>query len=345
MFEKIEKIVFCETDDIAEIHATLFSDDPGFFRGANFDGCDVTGLDKPELLFDGVSWRGVVVSDKKRASRAFRNAEMREGLTKSEKVNAAAGEADEIRQARSDLALRIAQFGPDHLNVGFAQVNLGLALESAAQWDDAIVVLREGLRIAEALGTDHGLLGVCLSGLALALREQPNVAGMAGDERTVLFRQIAGLYRRAYKHNRRLHVELHMGTATDLSNLAGTYDALGDRRRARRIAALALATSRKVLAPGDPRLANTLNNLGAMHLKDRAPDRALPMLEEALEIRETAFADIPRHPLRINTAGWLATCRLALPEPDEAGARALCTQYGFDYDERARRAAQCRPLT
>jgi hypothetical protein len=156
-------------------------------------------------------------------------------------------------------------------------------------------------------------------------------------------RDIEALERHAYEQGRRLHGALHDQTATHIGNLATTYDALGDRRRAWRNAARALITRRKILKLGDPRLAYPLNNLGALHLKDRAPDRAAPLLKKALAIREAAFADIPRHPDRIDTARWLAACRLALLAPDEPGARALCTQYDLDFDERARKAAQYRP--
>jgi tetratricopeptide (TPR) repeat protein len=248
-----------------------------------------------------------------------------------------------LSHARMALRLKIARLGPDHSAVGIGQGNLGAALGDAGLWEEAVTAKREALRIAEAQGPDYAHLGAALSNLASALRGQADADGMAGAARIARLREIEALQRRAYKHDRRLHGALREQTARNLSNLANTYDALGDRRRARRIAALALATRREVLAPGDPRLATSLSNLGAIHLKDCAPDRALPLLEEAWEIAEAAFAAIPRHPLRITTADWLATCRLALPEPDEAGARALCTQYGFNFDQHARDAARYRP--
>ncbi|MFT4794444.1 MAG: tetratricopeptide (TPR) repeat protein [Paracoccaceae bacterium] len=249
-----------------------------------------------------------------------------------------------LSHARMALRLKITRLGPDDPEVGAGQGNLGGALGAAGLWADAVTARREALRIAEAQGPDYPQLGTRLSNLAWALSGQAVADGMAGDARIARLREVEGLQRRAYKHYRRLPDAPDDGTASCLSNLAATYDALGDRRRARRIAALALATWREVLKkPGDPRLAYSLNNLGAMHLEDRAPDRALPMLEEALAIREAAFADNPRHPFRIGTAKWLATCRLALPTPDEPGARALCDQYDLKYDDIARDAAQFRP--
>lgn len=248
-----------------------------------------------------------------------------------------------LSHARMALRLMIARLGPEDTEVGTGHSNLGAALGDAGLWEEAVAAKREALRIVEAQGPEYAHLGAALSNLAFGLRGQADADGMAGDARIARLREVEALFRRAYKHDRRLHGALHDWTATRLSNLANTYDALGDRRRAWRNAARALITWRRVLAPGDPRLAYPLNNLGSYHLEDRAPDRALPLLEEALAIAEAAFAAIPRHPLRIGAARWLAACRLALPEPDEAGARALCDQYGFDYDERARRAAQCRP--
>jgi tetratricopeptide (TPR) repeat protein len=250
-----------------------------------------------------------------------------------------------LSYARMALRLKIARLDPADAEVGIGHSNLGGALGDAGLWAEAEAARREALRIAEAQGPDYPLLGGALSNLASALRGQADADGMAGDARIARLREVEALQRRAYEHDRRLHGALHERTATDLSNLASTYGALGDRRRAWRNAARALITRRKLLAPGDPRLAYPLNILGALHMKDRAPDRALPLLEEAFRILDEAYGDNRRPGIRIATANWLATCRLALPARDEAGARALCTQYGFDFDKIARDAAQCRPLT
>lgn len=250
-----------------------------------------------------------------------------------------------LAYARGALALKIARLGPDDPEVGIGHDSLGGALGDAGKWAEAVTEYREALRIAEAQGPDYALLGAALSNLAWAMKGELDAAPPDAAAREARLREVAALERRAYKHDRRLHGALHDETATDLNNLANTYDALGDRRRARRISALALATRREVLAPGDPSLATTLNNLGSYHLKDRAPKRALPLMEEALAIREAAFADNPRHPYRIGTAQWLALCHLALPTPDAAGAAALCKKYDLDYDALAPRAQQFRPLT
>jgi tetratricopeptide (TPR) repeat protein len=247
-----------------------------------------------------------------------------------------------LAYARAALDLKIARLGPDHPEVGTGHDNLGGALCDAGEWAEAVTERREALRIAEAKGADHPLLGTRLSNLASAMNGEATTT-LSGDALRVQLHEVAKLERRAYKVDRRLHGARHEWTATRLNNLALTFAMLGDLPRALRIGALALATWRKVLPPGDPRLAPSLNNLGGYHMDDRAPDRALPLLTEALAILAAALeAD---HPRRVITARWLARCHLALPTPDVAGAEALCKEYGFDFDEIHSNAAQCRPLS
>jgi tetratricopeptide (TPR) repeat protein len=247
-----------------------------------------------------------------------------------------------LAYACAALNLKIARLGPDHPEVGTGHANLGGALCDAGEWAEAVTELREALRIAEAQGADYPLLGEALSNLAFAMKGEAT-ATLSGDARRVRLHEVAKLERRAYKFDRRLHGALHERTAADFNNLAITFAMLGDLPRALGIGALALATWRQVLPPGDPRLAGPLNNLGGYHMKDRDPNRALPLLTEALPILAAAFA--VDHPNRVTTADWLATCHLAQQAPDVAGAAALCKTYGLDFDKINRAAAQYRPLS
>jgi tetratricopeptide (TPR) repeat protein len=248
-----------------------------------------------------------------------------------------------LAYARAALDLQIARLGPDDPSVGIGHDNLGGALGAAGAWSEAVTERRKALRISEAQGANYPLLGKRLSNLASAMKGEAT-ATFSGDARRARLLEVAALGRRAYKVDRRLPDAPNERTAMRLSNHAYTFDLLGDRRRAQRIGALALATWRKVLvAPGDPRLATSLSNLGGYHMKDRAPDRALPLLTEALAIRAAAFA--ADHPRCVTTARWLARCHLAQQAPDVAGAAALCKTYGLDFDEINRDAAQCRPLS
>jgi tetratricopeptide (TPR) repeat protein len=247
-----------------------------------------------------------------------------------------------LAYARTALDLKIACLGPDHPEVGIGHSCLGGALYAAGEWAEAVTEHREALRIVEAQGADYPLLGTVLSNLAFAMRGEA-MATLSGDARRVRLHEVAKLQRRAYKFDRRRHGARHEWTAMDLNNLAATFASLGDLPRALRIGALALATWRQVLPPGDPRLGISLNNLGSYHMDDRAPDRALPLLTEALAILTDAFA--ADHPRRVITARWLARCHLAQQAPDVAGAAALCKAYGLDFDEINRDAAEYRPLS
>jgi tetratricopeptide (TPR) repeat protein len=248
-----------------------------------------------------------------------------------------------IEYARILLRLAITSFGSSSSIVGDAHDRLGASLGAADQWDEAVASLREALRIAEMQGPDYSKLGTRLSNLAATLADQAIHAGSIPDSTKDYLAECEDLLRRAYKQDRRVCGVLHFWTGMRLSNLGGVCKARGEMRRAQRISALALATLRKAVPPGDLRLANTLHNLGVMYVEDHAPQRAQALLEEALAILETAFANNPRHPYRMLSARWLAACRLALPVPDVAGTRALCVQYGFDYDAHACDAAQYRP--
>jgi tetratricopeptide (TPR) repeat protein len=247
-----------------------------------------------------------------------------------------------LAYARAALDLTITRLGPDHPEVGTGHANLGGALYAAGEWAEAVTEYRKALRIAEAQGAGRPDLGVAISNLASAMAGEAT-ATLSGDARRVRLHEVAKLERRAYKVDRRLPDAPNERTATRLNNLAATFASLGDLRRALRIGALALATWRKVLAPGDPRLASALSNLGGYHMDDRASDRALPLLTEALDIFADAF--VVDHPNRVTTADWLATCHLAQQAPDVAGAAALCKTYGLDFDKINRDAAQCRHLS
>ena len=87
---------------------------------------------------------------------------------------------------------------------------------------------------------------------------------------------------------------------------------------------------RAVLAPSDPALATSVHNLAALMLQTPDWRDAEPLLDEAREIYEDAFAAYPRHPDRVNTADYLTTA--ALMRGDRAKAEAIVARYPDDLD-------------
>jgi tetratricopeptide (TPR) repeat protein len=248
-----------------------------------------------------------------------------------------------LEYARAALRLKMARLDHDEAEVGDGHDRLGAALAAGKLWSEAVNSHREALRIAGGHGASHPLLGTRQVNLASALRGQMVAEEMAGDALIARLQEIETLERSAYKNHRALFGALHDRTAGALNNLAITCEALGDRRRARRISTLALATRRKIIFPGDPRIAYPLTNIGALYLKDCAPEQALPMLRESLRILEDVFGSSSRPEILIATADWLTLCLLALPTPDFLEAWAVCERYGFDFDYYAGTAAQYRP--
>ena len=87
---------------------------------------------------------------------------------------------------------------------------------------------------------------------------------------------------------------------------------------------------RTVLNANDPQLAAGMHNLAALHLQTLDWREAEPLLDEALTIREDAFAAYPRHPDRVNTAKFLAIA--ALMRGDRVKAEAIVARYPDDLD-------------
>lgn len=81
---------------------------------------------------------------------------------------------------------------------------------------------------------------------------------------------------------------------------------------------VALYHARKLLPKGDIEIAIRTTNLGRVLLKAGKFDEARSHLTEGLSIREDAFADNTKHPVRIANAKWLSTLELLAGHTDQA---------------------------
>ena len=245
-----------------------------------------------------------------------------------------------LRYSQKSLELKIARLGETHAEVGTGYNNLSSRLWRLDRLEEAEQHAARTVEISEALEdisevqsaiwlSNHGLMANHLS---------RRLEGSAREEMLVLAQR---RYDQALEIDERLHGRESAQVATRLTNLADLWAWQGLWQKVLEASGEALATRHKVLDAGDPIRALSLNNLGAQLLDsgrvrlEAKGESALDLLEQALAIYQDAFADLPRHPDRVGTAGWLARahwCFEALGEygADPARAAILCRAYEHD---------------
>ncbi|WP_299861223.1 toll/interleukin-1 receptor domain-containing protein [uncultured Hoeflea sp.] len=245
-----------------------------------------------------------------------------------------------LEMARASFALTEKRLPEAHVEIALGLATLGLALMRAGELGQAEEHLARALELDEAhrpetvnLANRYDQHGAVLSRLAQAGDATALPRSLKRHQQALaLFRQQSG--------------RTSDGTAQALNNLAGVRDLQGRTAAAARLSQAALVIRREVLDPGDARLGYSLVNTGSYWLQSGSANRAEALLREALELRRTVFAAQPQHPETRNAASWLISCLLVLaragddPDARQAGARALCAQYSFDFAEREESARQ-----
>ncbi|QIE54703.1 tetratricopeptide repeat protein [Pikeienuella piscinae] len=245
-----------------------------------------------------------------------------------------------LPMARESLRIKRARLAEDHRNIAVAHANLGVAFQRLGRFNEAEAELTRAVALHEAhrpgsadLASAHDLLGLLLL----------EIAGKGAPERLP---EAARRHQQALALRRELFGRRSAPVALALNNLGGVRSAQGRGRAAARLYGAALAIWRAVLPASDARLAHGALNSGAMWLMGGAAEKAEPLLREALEIREAAFAAQPQHPDRRDAADWLIACLLTRARAGvnrgakEAEAKRLCAQYGFDFKKRQSNALQ-----
>ena len=245
-----------------------------------------------------------------------------------------------LNLAGASLALKRKRLPPDHRDIAVGLATLGIAYGRVGRLTEAEAKLAEAVALDEAhrpasadLAGSYDLHGSTLLDLARAGRAE-------------VLPQAARRYQQALALWRRLAGRQSDAAAHLLNNLGTVRDAQGRIAAAARLYRASLTIMRAILSPDDARLAYGALNTGAAMLTSGAADCAEPLLREALEIREAAFAAQPQHPERRNAAGWLISCLLRRAQAGEnrglreMQARQLCDRYGFDFDKAQKIAAQ-----
>ncbi len=134
--------------------------------------------------------------------------------------------------------------------------------------------------------------------------------------------------------------------ARALNNIGTVRYALGQGAAALRLCEFSLTIWRQVLPAGDARLGYGLMNTGSMALTSGAAERAEPLLSEALHLWRSVYIDGHKPGEFVATADWLVSGLLTRARVGEdaavrqAQARALCDEFGFDYDREVEQAKE-----
>ena len=156
-------------------------------------------------------------------------------------------------------------------------------LSEQGKYDDAIVVGKEALQIAEAtFGPEHYNVSTSLNELALLFRYQGRYA-----EAEPLFKHSLAIVERVFGPDDR-------DVATIVGNLAGLYQQEGRYPEAEPLYKRSLTINEKVLGPNDPEVATSLTNLGGLYEEEGRYPETEPLYKRSLAILEKALG--PEHP-------------------------------------------------
>ena len=212
---------------------------------------------------------------------------------------------------------------------------LGLALQNAARYAEAVPLYQRSLAIREkALGPEHPDTAQSLNNLAglyysqgkyaeaeplhkrsLAIREKalgPEHSDTAQSLNDLaLLYDLQGKYAEAeplYKRSLAIREKAlgpeHSDTANSLNNLAGLYDSQGKYTEAEPLYKRSLAIKEKTLGPEHPSTAQSFNNLGVLNYVQGRYAEAEPLYKRALAIREKTLG--PEHTDTANSLNNLA---------------------------------------
>ncbi len=205
------------------------------------------------------------------------------------------------------LTIRRSALGPEHPEVATSLNNLAITRYSAAKPAEAVPTFQEAIAIwRKSLGETHPTVLSGLNNLGAALREAGDLAGAEP-----ILREVLELRRRSLG-------DAHSDVAQSYNNLAVLHWRAGKLAEAERNHRHALDRWRKALGERHPNVAFALGGLGRVLLDQGRSAGALPVLQEALDIR-AATMDAGSTDLAISRRD-LGICLTRLGRYDEAEA-------------------------
>jgi len=210
---------------------------------------------------------------------------------------------DAERLAREGLEMAKRTLPADRPEIAKATVALGNVLQARGQYDKAIPVLDDAVRMYSKAGASADLAG-SLSALA----DAQFYAGHY-DVSDSLNLRVLPVYRQLYG-------DRHPRVADALLNLAATAFDRGEYATAERLDRQALDITTSFYGPDSHQAADVMTILGRVFVRAKRPDEAATLLRQALTIRERVYGKM--HPSVASTLNELGNVAVRRNEFDEA---------------------------
>ncbi len=212
-----------------------------------------------------------------------------------------------VDQARLDDAERLARSGldlskrtrpPDHPEIATATDALGRVLEEKGDYDQAIPVLKEAVRM-------RSIPGSSAADLAGSLYELANVYFYAGR-----YQEAEALNQRVLTISRSIYGERHPRVAETLINLGAIQQDLGHYLEAEKFHRQALPITQAYYGKDHYRTASNITMVARALVFQKRLEEAVGLLTQALAIQESVFGKThPRVASALNELGNVAVAR------------------------------------
>ena len=242
--------------------------------------------------------------------------EVAESLVALAQLRAAQAQFDEAeRLARQGLDMSKRHLPPSHPAIGTATFTLGKMLEDRGDYEHAIQVLDEAVRLQAASGASTADLSATLTELA-------NSQFYAGH-----YDISESLNQRVLAMDRQLYGERHPHIADDLINLGAIQYEAGHFADAERYDRQALDIMQSFYGKDHPETADALATLGRTLVSEGNLDEAAGILKEALGIQEGVYGKVhPRVAIALGDLGRIAVQQKKFDEA-EADFRRMADIY------------------
>lgn len=187
---------------------------------------------------------------------------------------------EEFEAARRVKEIFHKELPADNPDVIFSISNLGLAMRSKGETEEAIKLFQEAVEKWRTKAGEHHLH---------TLRAKSNLAGAYKESGR--FDLALKLYEEAYENMKTQVEERDEDLLTLQGNLAAIYNNLGDIKRAIDLEERKLTVEKEIFGEEHPRVLTTQNNLATSYNNDGRPDLGMPMLQKTLTAAKSKLGE------------------------------------------------------